>query len=459
MADSQTPKSTDPVSATGARRWLPRGLVVVASLLGLLAVFALWAERQLLDTDNWVDTSSELLEREAIREALAGYLVDQLYESVDVEAQLAEGLPKQVAPLAGPVAGGLRQVADQIALRALESDQVKGLWEGANRGAHELFVQTVEGGGDRVSTEGGAVTIDLTAIVAELAGQIGLPAGVAESLPPEAARLEILDSDELSAVQDGVDLLETVAVVLVILTFGLYALAIYLARGRRRETLRAVGISFVLVGLIVLFVRSAAGDALVNSLTSNGADEPAVADTWDVATSLLATAGGAVIVYGLAFIFSAWLAGPSAIATGARGALAPYLRQPQIAYGGLAVLLILLFWWSPVPATQELLPALILIGLLVFGTEVLRRMTIAEFPDRVTRFSAAGLAQTIAGQTRDSIARRSQARIDLQQSEASTARLAGLERIAQLRESGVLSEQEAASEKARLLGGSNPEEE
>ena len=410
MTETQKPEPGD--SGGSARRWLPRGLVVLATLFGLLAVLSLWAERQLLETDNRVDTSSELLEREEIREALAGYLVDQLYDNADVQGELAKSVPGQAAPLAGLVAGGLRQVADQVALRALESDQIQRLWEEANRGAHELFVETVNGGGETISTEGGSVSIDLTSIAGQLAGQLGLPADVADALPPEAASLEILEADELSAAQDAVSVLETLVVVLVLVTFALYALALYLARGRRRETLRGVGFSFVTIGLIVLFVRSTAGDALVNSLTENGANEPAVSATWDVATSLLATAGSAAIIYGLAIIFAAWLAGPSSIARGAREFLAPYLRQPQYAYGGLVAVLIALFWWSPVPATQRFLPALILIGLLVLGTELLRRITIEEFPDRVTAYSTAGLAQTIAGQTRDSVARRTQARAD-----------------------------------------------
>ena len=47
-------------------------LIVVASLTGVLAIFALWANRQLLDTDNWTKTSSGLLENDEIRGQVAG---------------------------------------------------------------------------------------------------------------------------------------------------------------------------------------------------------------------------------------------------------------------------------------------------------------------------------------------------------------------------------------------------
>jgi hypothetical protein len=48
-------------------RRLVKALVVVASLLSVFAIFAVWAEREALDTDDWVQTSGRLLENEDIR--------------------------------------------------------------------------------------------------------------------------------------------------------------------------------------------------------------------------------------------------------------------------------------------------------------------------------------------------------------------------------------------------------
>ena len=47
----------------------------------------------------------------------------------------------------------------------------------------------------------------------------------------------------------------------------LYAAAIALAGDRRRQTLRAVGFSFIFVGVVVLFARGAAGNLVVGSLS------------------------------------------------------------------------------------------------------------------------------------------------------------------------------------------------
>src|SRR3954451_16080602 len=118
------------------RRTVARGLVVLASILAFAGILAVWANRQLLDTDNWTKTSTELLQRPVIRQQLAGFLVDQLYANVDVQGELAQALPPRIQPLAGPAASGLRELADRVALRALENPHVQGLWADANRQAH-----------------------------------------------------------------------------------------------------------------------------------------------------------------------------------------------------------------------------------------------------------------------------------------------------------------------------------
>src|SRR5262250_2197095 len=83
-------------------------LIVVATIVALGASLDVWVKRQALDTDNWVETSSNMLENDQIREALSVYLVDQLYANVDVQARLEQRLPDQLDSLAAPVAAAQR---------------------------------------------------------------------------------------------------------------------------------------------------------------------------------------------------------------------------------------------------------------------------------------------------------------------------------------------------------------
>lgn len=419
------------------RRRLPLFLIGIGSLLAIVAILALWANRQLLDTDNWTETSSELLENEDIRDQISVFLVDQLYTDVDVQAQLAEALPPRAQPLAGPVAGGLRDLAVRGVDTLLGRPRLQTVWEEANRAAHASLLNVVEGGGENVSTEGGDVVLNLHDLLGATAESIGVGEKAQEKLPEDAAQLTLLDSDELELAQDGVDLLKAAAIVLVVLALGLMALGVFLARGWRREALRAAGFGLVFAGAAALVARSLAGDALVDSLASTEAVKPAVSATWDISTSLMVDAASATILYGIVLIFSAWLGGTTRLATGTRRALAPYLREPAIAYSGLAVIVLILLAWAPTPAFHRLIPTLILIALLAFGVEMLRRKTAREFPRATREESMAHLRERFSRGGRSD--KRTQ-----------QDRLADLERLARLRETGVLSQEEFEREKALL---------
>ena len=75
------------------RRWYVTALVVLASVLTFLALFATWIDQQVFDTDEWTETSTELLADDEIRNALSVYLTDELFKNVDVVAELEALLP------------------------------------------------------------------------------------------------------------------------------------------------------------------------------------------------------------------------------------------------------------------------------------------------------------------------------------------------------------------------------
>ena len=116
-----------------------RAILTLATVLAIFAIFAIWANRQLLDPDNWSRTSTELLQKPTIRSALSGFLIDQLYVNVNVPAQVKSGLPNRLQPLAGPISGALHNVAEQAAERALATPQVQNVWRKANRAAAQTL--------------------------------------------------------------------------------------------------------------------------------------------------------------------------------------------------------------------------------------------------------------------------------------------------------------------------------
>ena len=110
-------------------------LLTITTLLLIVAIVAIWANRQLLNPDNWSSTSTSLLQNETIRTATANYLVDQLYANVDVSARSSQRLPPRLQPLAGPIAGALRNAAVQGTELALSRPVIQNAWATANRAA------------------------------------------------------------------------------------------------------------------------------------------------------------------------------------------------------------------------------------------------------------------------------------------------------------------------------------
>jgi len=356
------------------RRGVVFTLIAIASLIGFLAVFAIWANRQLLETDTWTDTSSKLLEDEEIRTQVSFFMVDALYANVDVQAELEQGLPPRLQRLAGPLSGAIRQLAQRLADEALQRPRVQKLWEDANRNAQETLLEVVEEGGDE------PVTLDIGTIVAQLGQQLGVEDAAAK-LPPGVAEIEIASNENVVKVNKALDLLRTLAWVLTVIALALFALAIYLADGWRREALRTIGFAFIGIGIAVLVARSLAGSTVVNAVASTEAVKPAADNAWSIGTSLLNDQGGAMIFYGLFIVIGAWLAGPRGFARSARRAIAPILERRAIAYFALAIILLLLFWWSPTPGFQRLPTALLLIALSIVGLEFLRNRAIKDFPN------------------------------------------------------------------------------
>jgi hypothetical protein len=361
--------------------WAVRALLLAATALAVLSIFAIWANRQLLNADNWSKTSTQLLENPQVRSRVAAYLVDEVYANVDVAAEIRSGLPPQLAPLAGPAAGGLRNLAETTTDRALGRPRVQQVWAAANRLTAEQLIRLAEGDSRAVTASGSGVYLDLRVVLVDVVGRLGLSGRLAGEIPPGAGRVKVLDANQLSAVQDGAQLLKGLALVLPVLSLAAFGLAVWLARRDRRRTLLLVGLDLIAAGVLVLIARTLLGNAVVDSVAPTGGAKPAAEATWQIATSLLRDVAQASIVIGIPVVLAALLAGPARAAVDFRRVVAPWLRdRPDLTYGVVATLGLLVVLWGPIPATQQVIPVLVMAVLVVLGVETLRRQTADEFP-------------------------------------------------------------------------------
>ncbi len=354
-------------------------LFALGTLVILVGSLTLWVKRQALDTDAWVDTSSQLLEDDEVRMALSVYIVDQLYASADPQAVLEERLPTNLQGLAGPIAGALRQPAVEGVDRFLQRPRVQDLWEDVNRVAHQELIAVLEDDTrGNITTGSGVVTLNLRTLVVNIGTELGFGDELDARLPQDVGQIEILQSDELEAAQTGVKLIKWMSWLVILIAFACYAGAVWLARGRR-AMLRNVGAALFIVGILLLVIRRVVGNYIVDALSSGESVRDAIGHSWLIGTNLLAEVAWALIIYGIVILIGTLLAGPMRYATRARGAIAPNLRdRPEIGWGILAVLYLLLVLWGPVPALRNWLGILLLGALVALGFEAFRRVAIGE---------------------------------------------------------------------------------
>jgi hypothetical protein len=445
-------------------------LFVLATVIGIVAVLAVWANRQALNTDNWTNTSSQVLADQHVQDALAAYTVNQLFSSGEVQAQVKTALPTQFQGLAGPITGGLRQVAGQLAPKVLASSQAQTAWQTANHAAHATFMKIIEGGGTAVNTNGGVVTLNLRALVDQLAKQLGVEEQVAAArsklqqnagttqgaatkagitLPPSSGQLVIMRSSQLKTVQDIASAIKGLALVLPLIAFALFILAVWLAKDRRRPAVRMTGWCFVAIGLITLLARRVLGNYIVDSLVKNDSNKQAVHDVWTIGTSMLYDIAVVLVIFGLVLVVAAWLAGNTRPATALRRALAPTLRdRPASVYITVFAALLLLVIWGPAPALRQLGYIIAFAVLLALGVHTLRRQTASEFPNVQSGDAANAIRGWFAERRQPAMP----APVPVTAGGNGGSHVAQLERLARLHDSGALTDAEFAAEKAALTG-------
>jgi hypothetical protein len=354
-------------------------LLVLASLLCVLSIVTTWVNRQMFDNTAWNKATTQIVHDEQVQAALSTYIVNQLYDNVDVAQALEQRLPPNLKPIAPPLAGALRDPATRGVAFLFTRPRIQQLILTASSVAHEKLVNVLENKtGHGISTGDGVVTLDLHELVVDVGTSLGLPASALDKLPATAGTITLMSSDQLSAAQTGVRAVHALSIWLLVIVLALYSAAVWLARGARRPVLRNVGWSLVLVGLLVLVIRRLLGNAIVDALASPGYTT-STHHLWLIGTAILGQIGAATILYGAITVLGAVLAGPTSPAVAVRQRIAPVLNErPGMAWAAVGGAYLLLVLWGGTHALRTWWGILLLAAFLAAGVMALRRQTLAE---------------------------------------------------------------------------------
>ncbi|MFM8519789.1 MAG: SHOCT domain-containing protein [Solirubrobacterales bacterium] len=444
-------------------------------LFTVLALITSWLDSQLLDTNQWVDTSGEMLQSPEIQSAVAAFAVEELYANVDVEAELKQILPKDLKGLSGIAAGGLRQVADQGAEQALTLPQVQTAWEQANRAAHTTFIDVVENKSQVLTTGGGQVELQLRPLIIAIADQIGLGSQARQNIPASVGSVQVIDSKQLETVQKVAGALQGFALIFSLLLVLLIALTVYLARGWRWLALIWAAGALILGSILILVFRAIAQGYVVDALATPDL-YPAANSAYSIGTQLLTSYAWTTIWAAVFLLVLSWLVSPASSSVAARRYLAvPFGRFPGATFGLLG-LVGLVFLLMGAGNQRVFLVHLLIVIVLGVAAYLFRRELIAEHPEadapQLGHLVESGKEKLHnlwsrrpkempgTGFFEEREARKAEAAATAVTAEAAkpaaaadeTARLEQLERLGKLHDTGVLSEEEFQEEKTRILG-------
>lgn len=364
------------------RRVLPTLCIASATLLAVVAASTTWVRAQALDTDEWVDRSAQLLDDQAVTDALAVFVVDEIYTALDVEGEFTTILPADFEGLAGPLSAALRGPATEATQRLFASDRFRATWATANRVAHQSIVNILrDETRTGVSSGDGAVTLELGDVVRVVAADLGLSDRLIERLPADAGRITLIESDQLETAQTAVRVLDFLSWFVLLVVVALYCLGVYLARDRIRA-LRNVGLGLAGAAVFVLIARAVSTRIAIDAIVEDPRGEPAANVVALVMTGLLRQIAWSGLIYGLVILAFALAMGDRPGAVALRRNLAPFFNAGAGAVAGAtAVAIAALLWWSPGRAFEGWVTGLTLLGLIVGGVVAMRRRTLEEFPD------------------------------------------------------------------------------
>jgi hypothetical protein len=297
-----------------SHRLLVAVLLVLATLAVIVGSFAVWVDRQLLDTSDWTDTSTHLIANPTIRQTVSTFVVDEVFQDTELDRRLRSD------PASRRAKRQVKRFAAGLVAHELATAGGMKTWRVANRRAHAELLRVLNGDHTLVSKRGGDVVLNLGPLVDDvtkgladepaIATLIGNhPGELLSGLVPHAGRIVIMRSTQLQEAQDGVNAIRGLAVVLPVAALVMFALAVLLARAWRRRVIHRIGWCLIVAGGCVFALRLLLGPRLVDSLITAGWVRPAAKDAWLIATTDLRTAAYITIAVGTVIVIVAWLTG------------------------------------------------------------------------------------------------------------------------------------------------------
>jgi hypothetical protein len=301
-------------------------LIILASVLALLAVVAVWANSIIRDTDRYVATVGPLASDPDVQQAVTTRVTNVVLRQIDVDALVAElsraasekGVPPRAADLvnnlSGPIESGLKELVSSTVMRVVSSDAFQTAWTNANRRAHDAVDKALTGTSDSVvSLKDNRVAIDVGPIVAQVKDRlVSAGFGAAAKIPEVHTEFVVIEGKDVGKIKSYLRVLQIIGTWLPIIAVLIAAGGVFLAFHRRRALIgAAIGIflAMVVLGVALTVFRAVYLDHL-----PAGTNADAAGAVYDSLVRFLRSSVRAVGALAVITALGAFVVGPSRVA-------------------------------------------------------------------------------------------------------------------------------------------------
>ncbi len=314
--------------AARAARWTGAVcLVIVALVLWVASIGAVFARNQVLNTDRFVSTMAPLADDPVVQQAVATRISDEILTNVDL-TDLANqaatwlqdrGAPPLVDALVAPAVNAVESFVRSEVSKFVASSAFEAVWDTALRAGHTAVVDVLTGSNiGPVSTAGNAITIDLGQVLATVKEKlVDEGFGLASKIPDVSLPYTLFTSDRLPEIRSYVKLLDRVATWLPWVALLVAVAAVFTAPNRRRGivlTGLVLGIGLLIIREVVHWLVS----SYLNDLPTTIQSPAALRQVITIVLRNVRTAISFLSLLALIAAAFALLAGPSRLATQVR---------------------------------------------------------------------------------------------------------------------------------------------
>lgn len=376
--------------------FLRSAAVVLLMLIGFtltpLSIWSTWVRNNIYDTDQYVATVAPLAQDPAVISQVSTAITDELFTQIDVEALLQQNLPPKLAFAAGPLAGQIKSQTNGLVTKALETPQFEQLWVEVNKTASQSLVAFLESDANSaVSVQKNQLVLNIEPIVANVKQQLEDQGfSLASKIPTvnKTVVIPVANIDQIVKAKQAINAFRSLSYVLPIVAIICFALAIFLARDRRRAVIWVGGL--LAAGALLSGVLLASGrSAFLANRPGTVFDASTASSMFDTLTRFLRNSNRVTFFVGLIIALVAAFSGPYGWAvrtrgvvsgaitaggnktgwdTGAFGAFFARHRRGWLVGIALLYAVVVVMWTQPTPAVLFwlLIAALVLVALGIF---------------------------------------------------------------------------------------------